>query len=105
MAKLVFWHKVQRFLAIAMGAFFGVFLGYCLWTAWDHMARPELYAMNSAPWASMTWVYMPDSRYWAASSGQAMAIRSPSFVRRNSTSFWVLVLNSSSRAVSFFSRV
>ena len=46
----MFWHKVQRFLAIAMGAFFGIFLGYCLWTAWDHMARPELYAMNSAPW-------------------------------------------------------
>lgn len=46
----MFWHKAQRFFAIAMGAFFGVFLGYCLWTAWDHAARPELYAMNSAPW-------------------------------------------------------
>ena len=46
----MFWHKVKRFFTIAMGAFFGVFLGYCLWTAWGHMARPELYAMTSAPW-------------------------------------------------------
>lgn len=46
----MFWHKVKRFFTIAMGAFFGVFLGYCLWTAWDHMAHPELYAMTSAPW-------------------------------------------------------
>lgn len=46
----MFWHKAQHFLAIAMGAFFGVFLGYCLWTAWDRAARPELYAMTSAPW-------------------------------------------------------
>ena len=46
----MFWRKAQRFFAIAMGAFFGVFLGYCLWTAWSHAARPELYAMTSAPW-------------------------------------------------------
>lgn len=46
----MFWHKAQHFFAIAMGAFCGVFLGYCLWTVWDHIARPELYALNSAPW-------------------------------------------------------
>lgn len=32
-------------------------LGSCAWRWWDYTARPELYAMNSAPWWAGALVY------------------------------------------------
>ena len=44
------WKKVYDFLHIAMWAFIGVFLGGSLWRCYEYYARPELFAVQSAPW-------------------------------------------------------
>lgn len=42
--------RLSRFLSILMAAFTGAFLGHALYLFWDQSARPELYALSSAPW-------------------------------------------------------
>ena len=43
------WKKVYDFLHIAIWAFIGVFLGGSLWRCYEYHARPELFAVQSAP--------------------------------------------------------
>ncbi len=40
-----------------MGAFTGVFLGHGILEVWNFKTRPELYAMQSAPWYTSILVY------------------------------------------------
>ena len=42
--------KLYGILKTAVWCFIGVFIGMTAYTCWDHHARPELYAMQSAPW-------------------------------------------------------
>ena len=41
---------LNRILNIIIGAFVGIFIGHGLYVFWDFKARPDLYAMQSAPW-------------------------------------------------------
>ena len=45
----LFYHELFR-LNIIIGSFVGVFIGHGLYVLWDLKTRPELYAMQSAPW-------------------------------------------------------
>ena len=49
--------RLNAILNTVMGAFTGVFIGHCIFKLWDHKARPELYAMQSAPWYTSILVY------------------------------------------------
>ena len=40
-----------------MGTFTGVFLGHGILEVWRYHSRPELYAMQSAPWYTSILVY------------------------------------------------
>lgn len=42
--------KLYDFLGILIGSFIGLFLGRSGYTFWHYRTRPELYAMQSAPW-------------------------------------------------------
>ncbi|MBQ7001436.1 MAG: hypothetical protein IJN67_10400 [Oscillospiraceae bacterium] len=42
--------KLNQILNSIMGAFTGVFIGRSIFVLWNHKMRPELYAMQSAPW-------------------------------------------------------
>ena len=42
--------KWNNTLNIIIGSFVGVFIGRVIYTLWDFRTRPELYAMQSAPW-------------------------------------------------------
>ena len=42
--------KINKFLNNFMGAFTGVFIGHSIYVIWNYKMRPELYAMQSAPW-------------------------------------------------------
>ena len=42
--------KVYDFLGLLIGVCIGVFLGKVIFTVWDYMTFPGLYAMQSAPW-------------------------------------------------------
>ena len=42
--------KVNNVLNIIIGSFVGVFIGHGLYVLWNFKTRPELYAMQSAPW-------------------------------------------------------
>lgn len=42
--------KLNTFLNILMGSFVGVWCGSSLYKLWDYKSRPELYAVQSAPW-------------------------------------------------------
>lgn len=45
------WKKhVRTGLNLFMGTMAGVFLGSSLYTCWEWVARPGLYAMMSVPW-------------------------------------------------------
>lgn len=44
------WKKLYKWLSCAIGAFVGVFIGHSAYRCWDYHARPELYALSSAPW-------------------------------------------------------
>ena len=40
-----------------IGAFIGVFIGHGIYVVWNFKTRPELYAMQSAPWYTSILVY------------------------------------------------
>ena len=42
--------KLNAILNIIIGAFAGVFIGHGVYVVWNLKTRPELYAMQSAPW-------------------------------------------------------
>lgn len=42
--------KLYRIFKTAVWCFIGVFAGVTAYICWDHHARPELYAMQPAPW-------------------------------------------------------
>lgn len=42
--------KLDHILNIIIGAFVGVFIGHGIYAVWSFNTRPELYAMQSAPW-------------------------------------------------------
>lgn len=42
--------KVNQILNIIIGSFIGVFIGHGIYKYWDFKSRPDLYAMQSAPW-------------------------------------------------------
>ena len=42
--------KLNTILNSTMGAFVGVFIGHGIHVFWNLKARPELYAMQPAPW-------------------------------------------------------
>jgi len=45
-----FLKKLNNILNIIIGAFVGVFIGHGIYVVWNFKTRPELYAMQSAPW-------------------------------------------------------
>jgi len=49
--------RVNAILNTMMGAFIGVFVGHGVYVVWNFKTRPELYAMQSAPWYTSIWVY------------------------------------------------
>ena len=49
--------KLNTILNTTMGAFVGVFIGHGIYVLWKFKARPELYAMQSAPWYTSILVY------------------------------------------------
>ncbi len=42
--------KFDRIMAVVMSLTGAAYLGYVIWQIWDRSARPEFYAVNSAPW-------------------------------------------------------
>ena len=42
--------RLYATLKLFLGCSIGVFLGSCIYRCLDFMARPDLYAMQSAPW-------------------------------------------------------
>ena len=42
--------KLNHMLNIIIGSVMGAFVGRGLYIAWNFKTRPELYAMQSAPW-------------------------------------------------------
>ncbi len=42
--------RLYEILRTTLGAFIGVFIGTSIYKFWDYMDKPELYAMQSAPW-------------------------------------------------------
>lgn len=57
MPKEVWIPKLIDVLNGIMGAFTGVFLGHGILEVWRYHSRPELYAMQSAPWYTSILVY------------------------------------------------
>lgn len=49
--------KMNEVLNGIMGAFTGVFLGHGILEVWRYNTRPELYALQSAPWYTGILVY------------------------------------------------
>ena len=49
--------KMNEVLNGIMGAFTGVFLGHGILEVWRYNTRPELYALQSAPWYTSILVY------------------------------------------------
>ena len=49
--------KMNEVLNGIMGAFTGVFLGHGILEVWRYNTRPELYALQSAPWYTGIFVY------------------------------------------------
>ena len=49
--------KMNEVLNGIMGAFTGVFLGHGILEVWRYNTRPELYALQSAPWYTGNLVY------------------------------------------------
>lgn len=50
-------NRLNTILNIIMGAFVGVFIGQGVYVVWNFKTRPELYAMQSAPWYISILVY------------------------------------------------
>lgn len=52
------YEKIEYYLKHHYRYFFvGVFVGYGVYVVWDFKTRPELYAMQSAPWSTSILVY------------------------------------------------
>lgn len=49
--------RLNNILSTIMGAFIGVFIGHGGYVVWNFKTRPELYAMQSAPWYTSILVY------------------------------------------------
>ena len=49
--------KLNNILNIIIGAFVGVFIGHGIYVVGNYKTRPELYAMQSAPWYTSILVY------------------------------------------------
>lgn len=49
--------NLNQVLDGTMGDFTGVFLGHAILEMWRYKSRPELYAMQSAPWYTSILVY------------------------------------------------
>lgn len=49
--------RINRILNILIGVSVGLFLGQTLYDCWSYHARPELYAMQSAPWYTSVLVH------------------------------------------------
>ena len=49
--------KLNTILNTIIGAFVGVFIGHGVYVVWNFKTRPELYAMQSAPWYTSILVY------------------------------------------------
>ena len=49
--------KLNNILNVIIGAFAGVFFGHGICVVWNFKTRPELYAMQSAPWYTSILVY------------------------------------------------
>ena len=49
--------RLNTVLNMIMAAFIGVFLGHSVYVIWNFKTRPELYAMQSAPWYTSILVY------------------------------------------------
>ena len=49
--------RLNTILNTIIGAFVGVFIGHGVYVVWNFKTRPELYAMQSAPWYTSILVY------------------------------------------------
>lgn len=49
--------KSTKYLNTIIGAFTGVYIGHILIVLWNLKTRPELYAIQSAPWYTSILVY------------------------------------------------
>lgn len=49
--------RLNAILNTIIGAFVGVFIGHGVYVVWNFKTRPELYAMQSAPWYTSILVY------------------------------------------------
>lgn len=49
--------KLNTLINIIMGAFIGVFIGHVIYVVWDFKTRPELHALQSAPWYTSILLY------------------------------------------------
>jgi len=49
--------RLNAVLNTIMGSFLGVFVGHSICVIWNFKKRPELYAMQSAPWYTSILVY------------------------------------------------
>ena len=49
--------RLNTILNTIIGAFVGVFIGHGGYVIWNFKTRPELYAMQSAPWYTSILVY------------------------------------------------
>lgn len=49
--------KLNNILNVIIGAFVGVFIGHGICVIWNFQTRPELYAMQSAPWYTSILLY------------------------------------------------
>ena len=49
--------KLNTTVNTTIGAFLGAFIGYGIYVVWNFKTRPELYAMQSAPWYTSILVY------------------------------------------------
>ncbi len=49
--------KINHILNIIIESFIGVFIGHGIYVFWDYKTRPDLYAMQSAPWYTSILVY------------------------------------------------
>lgn len=49
--------RLNQIINISIGSFIGVFIGHGIYVFWDYRGRPDLYAMQSAPWYTSIIVY------------------------------------------------
>ena len=49
--------KLNTIVNTTIGAFVGAFIGHGIYVVWNFKTRPELYAMQSAPWYTSIMMY------------------------------------------------